>query len=77
MHQYYRDLGLYVIGYNNSAEVLSAEPIQGTRNIAVTVYEWTWLFHSDKSIRTAIQYGSWDFLPPTIWSLVLVQMGSF
>ena len=48
MHQYYRDLGLYVIGYNNSAEVLSAEPIQGTRNIAVTVYEWTWLFHSDK-----------------------------
>lgn len=48
MHQYYRDLGLYVIGYNNSAEVLSAEPIQGTRNMAVTVYEWTWLFHSDK-----------------------------
>ena len=48
MHQYYRDMDLYVIDYENSTEILNAEPIQGTRNIAVTVYEWTWLNYCDK-----------------------------
>lgn len=48
MYQYYRDMDLYVIDYENSTEILNAEPIQGTRNIAVTVYEWTWLNYCDK-----------------------------